>query len=68
MIYNDFINAGITVGEIDFIQKNAEENNLELQEHNNTLALFDADNNIVAEGLKEIALWTAKSSIIKKAA
>lgn len=55
MLYNDFILAGITLGEIALIEKYAAINNLELTEYNSDLCLMNSNNEeILYKGLYEI--------------
>lgn len=56
LIYKDFIKANITLEEIDFIKDYAENHGLELDAHNETLALWKNDKPELI-GIIEIADW-----------
>lgn len=57
MLYNDFMKARVTIGELQLIQTTAENNGLEMTEVNGTFALIDSNNKVIAEGYNEITSW-----------
>lgn len=63
MLYNDFLKAGITMEELEFIQKTVETLGYELEEYLGTLAIINSEGIFKAIGLNAIIGFLKESDI-----